>query len=118
MSANRWSGGRRWSAIRKRVLARDHYTCQACGLVDSSGRYLHVDHIVPRALGGADALDNAQTLCWQCNGIKGMSTMSAAQVGETRRRLERSGSFFRRMDTVDQARHKISPLVKVTARWR
>jgi 5-methylcytosine-specific restriction endonuclease McrA len=30
-----------------------------------------VDHIQPKALGGADTWDNLQTLCRTCHGLKG-----------------------------------------------
>jgi hypothetical protein len=53
-------------SIRKRffVLKRDHYRCRLCG---GSGVALEVDHIVPVARGGTDALPNLQTLCLACN---------------------------------------------------
>ncbi len=36
----------RWRKIRQRILERDQYTCQACGLEGNT-----VDHIIPRSLG-------------------------------------------------------------------
>ena len=34
-------------------------------------RHFEVDHVVPRARGGTDHLDNLQLLCGNCNRIKG-----------------------------------------------
>ena len=59
----------KWRKIRARILQRDGYTCQACGMDGN-----HVDHIVPRNLfgeGNADHDDNLQTLCKSCNLRKG-----------------------------------------------
>jgi len=58
--------GRKALSVRKRffVFKRDRYTCRICG---RSGVVLEVDHIVPVAQGGSDALDNLQTLCFDCN---------------------------------------------------
>jgi 5-methylcytosine-specific restriction protein A len=55
-----------WRKIRQRVLTRDQHTCQRCGLEAT-----HVDHIVPRKLGGDDSMDNLQALCKRCNLSKG-----------------------------------------------
>jgi 5-methylcytosine-specific restriction endonuclease McrA len=55
-----------WRKIRKRILERDGYTCQACG-----GEANSVDHIVPRALNGGDDEWNLQALCTPCNSAKG-----------------------------------------------
>jgi len=38
-----------WRRIRERILARDGYCCQSCG--ESEGP-MHIDHIVPKRLGG------------------------------------------------------------------
>ncbi|MGA7291569.1 MAG: HNH endonuclease [Terriglobales bacterium] len=53
-------------SIRKRffVLKRDRYRCRMCG---RSGVELEVDHKIPIAQGGSNALDNLQTLCFDCN---------------------------------------------------
>lgn len=67
------TGERKSISIRKRffVFKRDRYRCRICG---RSGIELEVDHIVPVvpsrsscAGGGTDALDNLQTLCFECN---------------------------------------------------
>jgi len=53
-------------SIRKRflVMKRDRYRCCMCG---QSGVELEVDHVLPAAKYGSDALDNLQTLCFRCN---------------------------------------------------
>ncbi len=57
---------RKTLSIRKRffVLKRDRYRCRMCG---RSGVELEVDHKIPIAQGGSDALDNLQALCFDCN---------------------------------------------------
>jgi 5-methylcytosine-specific restriction endonuclease McrA len=53
------------------VLARDFWTCQACGK-PLHGRDATVDHRIARSKGGAlfDAA-NLQAMCASCNGKKG-----------------------------------------------
>ena len=55
-----------WRKLREIVIRRDGGMCQACGLEGN-----HVDHIVPRRLGGDDSLNNLQLLCQNCNLRKG-----------------------------------------------
>lgn len=68
--------------MRERVMKRDNYTCQICGIsrgyidhfMPGLGDYLllEVDHILPVAAGGSgESEDNLQTLCWRCNRKKG-----------------------------------------------
>ena len=60
---------------RARILARNGYTCQACGLgagdpdpLDPERRVrLHIDHIVPKKEGGTDDDTNLRALCSVCN---------------------------------------------------
>ena len=59
-----------WAAIRKTVLIRDNFTCQACGKVCYGRNDAQVDHKTARAAGGKDELDNLQTLCLRCHGKK------------------------------------------------
>lgn len=59
----------RWRALRYKILARDNFTCLACGASRKTGAVLHVDHIHPRSrfphLEWDE--DNLQTLCEDCN---------------------------------------------------
>jgi len=54
-------------ALRWQVFQRDLWKCVACGRNSHDGAILHVDHIIPRSMGGLDALENFQTLCDACN---------------------------------------------------
>ena len=53
-------------SIRYEVLKRAKYRCELCGAHERQAA-LHVDHIIPRSKGGADALSNFQCLCITCN---------------------------------------------------
>ena len=53
--------------IRERILLRDEYTCQVCGLVSVN---LIVDHIQPLHRGGAESDANRQSLCTRCHDKK------------------------------------------------
>ena len=52
-----------WAEIRLAALARDGYRCMSCG----SQEGLHVHHARPRRKGGANQMDNLQTLCESCH---------------------------------------------------
>jgi len=60
IETNRW----KWSAVTKRVRARDRYTCQMCGTRTGP---MEVDHIVPRIVGGTDDLGNLRLVCRLCH---------------------------------------------------
>jgi hypothetical protein len=45
------------------VFHRDGGRCRICGTSEK----LHVDHIIPRAKGGSDSMDNLWLLCDKCN---------------------------------------------------
>jgi hypothetical protein len=53
--------------IRWDIFKRDEFKCVKCGRSASDGTTLEVDHIVSVAKGGFDAVDNLQTLCFECN---------------------------------------------------
>ena len=78
-SALRKSGSTtQWRKLREIVIKRDAGTCQSCG---QPGK--HVDHILPRRLGGTDELSNLQLLCVQCNLSKGGRFFSSARTPMT-----------------------------------
>jgi 5-methylcytosine-specific restriction endonuclease McrA len=59
-----------WSTQRRRARRRDNDRCQLCG--DRPGSLhckLEVHHVIPRAEGGDDALENVITLCDLCHAI-------------------------------------------------
>jgi superfamily II DNA or RNA helicase len=55
------------------VKEQDGKRCLCCG--EENRRLLQVDHIKPKYYGGNHSLDNLQTLCSQCNQIKGTETI-------------------------------------------
>ena len=67
-SASRRGYGSNWRRLRKLVLARDCYLCQLC--MQPAGKSAHVDHIIAKAKGGSDEMDNLRTLCERCHNRK------------------------------------------------
>lgn len=59
------SRGPQWQAIRKAVLERDGYVCAYCGREATTA-----DHVIPKASGGMDTMDNLVAACLECNGRK------------------------------------------------
>jgi hypothetical protein len=62
------AAGSRSLSLRTRffVMKRDSFACVFCG-ASGQGVRLEVDHRIPRARGGTDAIENLQTLCFDCN---------------------------------------------------
>lgn len=59
--------GWKWQKLRLKVLERDHYICQAHL---KRGVYVpgnDVDHIVSKAKGGGDDMENLRILCSACH---------------------------------------------------
>ncbi len=55
---------------RSNIFLRDGNTCQYCGQVFKK-RELTIDHVIPRARGGANSWENLVTACSPCNLFKG-----------------------------------------------
>lgn len=60
------SRGAAWEALRIAVLERDGYICAYDGAIATT-----VDHIIPKAKGGEDRMDNLVACCSPCNARKG-----------------------------------------------
>ena len=60
----RKTGGRGWTCLRARVIARDG-GCVQCGSADITS--FEVDHVVPYQDGGTDSMINLRLLCRQCH---------------------------------------------------
>lgn len=60
-------GGRPWQRLKHAVHVRDGWTCCKCQRVTMN---LECDHIVNKAQGGTDDLDNLQSLCKPCHDEK------------------------------------------------
>ncbi|MGA9378258.1 MAG: helicase-related protein, partial [Phormidium sp.] len=73
--------------VKDQVKKRDNFRCLCCG---QNGQ-LQVDHINPKYHGGTHLLDNLQTLCVNCNRIKGTKAINF-RIQQTP--LNPSVSFF------------------------
>ncbi|ROR91735.1 HNH endonuclease [Nocardioides aurantiacus] len=68
MASNREAIGAR---LRFEVLRRCNFACYYCGVPASMGiKQLHIDHVVPVDLGGANQPWNLVAACWDCNAGK------------------------------------------------
>lgn len=70
---------RRSSSKRNRILARDGYKCQYCGLRGTAFE-LTMDHIFPASRGGATSPENLVAACFSCNQRKGDRTPDEARM--------------------------------------
>jgi 5-methylcytosine-specific restriction endonuclease McrA len=71
----------------RRILERDHYCCQYCGLDGKSSfensLIMTVDFVVPRAHKGKKAPANLVTACRPCNVIKGRRVFQNLEAAKT-----------------------------------
>jgi ATP-dependent DNA helicase RecQ len=73
-----------WSTLRVAVLRRDEDRCVECDIaVQHTGAHVH--HVIPRAFGGTDTVDNLVTLCPGCHAGRHLNL----QVSLARRLIER-----------------------------
>lgn len=59
--------GHKWRKQRGRALRRDGHLCQECLKNGIITKATEVDHILNKANGGTDDLDNLQSLCNPCH---------------------------------------------------
>src|SRR5690606_9964735 len=67
--------------LRFEILKRDGFRCTYCGASPTEAE-LHVDHVLPASLGGADTAENLTTACADCNEGKGSSTATDEMVAQ------------------------------------
>lgn len=77
--------------VRFDVFKRDAFTCQYCG-AHPPAVILHIDHIIPLALGGENHIDNYITACAPCN--LGKSATSLAEIPQSLK--EKAGEMAER----------------------
>lgn len=53
-------------SLRFEILARDGFRCRYCG-ASAQDAAMHVDHVLPRSIGGRDEAANLVTACADCN---------------------------------------------------
>ena len=59
--------GAQWIKLRNVILARDKHLCQPClakGLLTAA---TEVDHVISKAKGGTDAMENLRSICSPCH---------------------------------------------------
>jgi 5-methylcytosine-specific restriction enzyme A len=78
----RWSGrgsrhergyGAAWVKLRGIVMERDGWLCQPCQRNGRVTEAAEVDHVLPKAKGGDDDIDNLQAICTDCHKAKTMT---------------------------------------------
>ena len=67
--------------IRQRLIAEHGMVCALCGKPVESGSELTVDHIIPRAMGGATVYENCQLAHKSCNLRKGNKYIDTETAG-------------------------------------
>jgi 5-methylcytosine-specific restriction endonuclease McrA len=79
---NRESLKKRLGVVTVRAIAaRDGGLCAYCGRdAAESGAHLHLDHLTPKASGGADVAANLVTACRRCNSARQNMTLAQWQA--------------------------------------
>ena len=94
---------KRWARVRKRVLERDDYQCQAEGCTtkcvsgprSNRNDLATVDHITPLSEGGHPYdMDNLQTLCHACHTKKNRGQIAFTKISCVHCRLDFSRKKF------------------------
>lgn len=72
-------------SLRYEIFRRDGFKCRYCGVVVPNAE-LHVDHVIPRRLGGTSDPWNLVTACSACNMSKGPKSLLDPTVPEVAER--------------------------------
>jgi 5-methylcytosine-specific restriction endonuclease McrA len=66
---------KRLGRVGSQIDARDGHSCVYCGS-DGAGAHLHLDHLTPRSVGGADVASNLVVACRRCNTARQAMTLA------------------------------------------
>jgi hypothetical protein len=76
----RESLSKRLGKVARQIKARDEGRCQYCGGTETStGRHMHLDHLLPKDFGGADVATNLIVCCSRCNSARQNMTLKQWQ---------------------------------------
>lgn len=88
--------------LRYEILRRDNHACRYCGAA-APDVVLHVDHVIPEALGGSSTPENLVTSCADCNLGKSSIPADAAIVDDVRQDATRWATA---MEQVSEIRNR------------
>jgi site-specific DNA-methyltransferase (adenine-specific) len=81
-------------SVKQRLYKDQNGLCNGCGKAFGMEN-LEIDHIIPKAKGGADCYENFQLLCGSCNKIKGDRPMAYLRMKiETREKMLKQQIIF------------------------
>lgn len=85
------NGSEKGSAKEKKVkfniFIKDNFTCVYCGRNSFEDKVkLHIDHLIPRAKGGSDKINNLVTSCQSCNNSKKDKLLSKEIIEKIKKR--------------------------------
>jgi hypothetical protein len=100
--------------LRYEVLRRDNHACRYCGATAPDAK-LHVDHVIPQALGGSDHPTNLVTSCQPCNTGKTSSMPNAMPVADVDQETFRRATLIKA--EAEQRRSAIFAHLYCTWRW-
>lgn len=108
--------------VRFEVFKRDRFTCQYCGK-HPPDVLLEADHIVPRAAGGSDDIENLTTACTDCNRGKGARMLeegtapaiNRSAIAEMRERVEQAKAYMEVLGGLEAVAEQ--QVWKVTEAW-
>ena len=70
-----WKAPKDWAKIRKKVLERDHWTCQVCeAKIGKGGRRAHVHHRIGR---NHSLLRDLVSVCASCHSVVTLLSLNA-----------------------------------------
>ena len=99
------------------VFKRDRFTCAYCGRTPPEV-LLHVDHIIPKADGGPDDVENLITACKDCNLGKGAVPLGntlhpGPSADELQERILQAKAYLELMSEVRDIRDQLVDLVNL-----